>query len=167
MDLNAAEVRGIWHNQLFTSFQNDYEVYGSLIQNDLLQNGDYNEAHTRIFTRSNARSNTPGIVQAEILQNAGFYLIIKPILFPPGGHFTFAFGNSCANMTIHNLQRFPVDEAMITSLNNSLRQLYPPRVLKTKLNSYLAAHPEKKTEFNTLIAANQLLIAPELGVLLI
>ncbi|MES2331355.1 MAG: hypothetical protein V4539_17255 [Bacteroidota bacterium] len=148
LDLDATQVRTLWHSNLFTSSRNDYAIYTGLLANNLIPATEIDEAHERILSHSR---HIPTTAQSVILERNNFYPILHQILFPVGGIFGYRQVNALAGLFIHYLSKFPITADIISSISATFSFPYEPRVLEDQLTQFFAANAAKAAECTTVL----------------
>jgi hypothetical protein len=94
LDLSDEIIRELWYKRLFSESIDDFKVYAGLLQNNLIRNQDIPEANQRIVNRLGYH-HKPDTYSKIILEQNGFYPILKERLFPKIGHHSYSTANIC------------------------------------------------------------------------
>lgn len=152
LNLSAEFIRNMWYEKLFTNGINDFNVYSSLLQNNLIRQEDIETANERIVSRLG--SQVPSDLERIGLSQHGFYTALKQRLFPEGGIFSFDTCNRLSNLMIHYINSFPLDIEIVESINDSFSNPLQPNNLQARLRTYFTNTQVKKDEFNAILNAN-------------
>jgi hypothetical protein len=152
LDLSNEFARNLWYEKLFTNSFNDFNVYSSLLQNNMIRQEDIDNANERVVNRLNTQ--IPADLEKIILIQNRFYNSLKQRLFPDGGIFSFETCNKLSNLMIHYISSFPIDLDIVSSINGSFTNPLQPNVLQARFRTYFTNTPAKKDEFNAVLAGN-------------
>ncbi|EIM72917.1 hypothetical protein A3SI_19066 [Nitritalea halalkaliphila LW7] len=149
LNLDEVFIRDLWYTKLFSNTFDDFKVYTSLLQNNLIRPQDIEEANQKIVRRLTTQ--TPDTYSKTVLECNGFYDKLKDKIFPESGIPTYAAANQITQQIIHYIENFDLDESIVTAICKTFNRPYIPNVLQDKLRTYFRNRPGKKQEFNNVV----------------
>ncbi|HCE57095.1 MAG TPA: hypothetical protein DER09_04650 [Prolixibacteraceae bacterium] len=149
LNLHQEFIRDLWYNKLFSNSADDFKVYTGLLQNNLIRPQDIEEANQRVVDRLGTQ--TPDTYSKVILEQNGFYGILRNRIFPEGGIFAFATANRLTQLIIHYVENFDLDEGIVRAICDTFTNPYKPNTLQDRLRTYFANRPAKKQHFNDIV----------------
>ena len=142
LNLDAAQVRRLWYDQLFSDRRNHFHAYATLLNNRLIPAQDINAAHRRVISRI-MQQKPEDVHIYNTLKVHGFYDVWKQVLFPENGY-GFKQANANIHAIIHYLENEQVDEQIVKSLFAINNMPLAPRIHLDKLETFLPANPAVK-----------------------
>lgn len=159
LNLEKPIIRELWHSMLFDSSRNDFPIYAGLLNNNLIESDQIEEANQKIVDKIG--NQVPRDFAIEVLKQHGFYNTLKGKLFPEGGIFIFNTANFLKDLIVHYISLFELDEEVVSAICGTFTNLYEPIYLRQELDTFFTNHPTKKEKFNEIIDSNPELRIPE------
>lgn len=152
-------IRNLWFNELFKGRINDFDLYTSLLRNNLIAAEDIPEANKKILGRS--VNNAPKPFQIQVLKNAGFYELLSAKILPPAGIQNFDLANSYANLVFQYAEIFGFDLVAVRSTCATFSRNVFPAAYLNKLRTYFAEHLLATQQFLNIVKENEDINLPD------
>jgi hypothetical protein len=134
-------VRRIWSVTFFSGEKNHFPQYCAMLRNNLLDDAEIDESIDAILLRLTKQvPHDPEDIM--LLQAKGFYNKLKEHLFT--GTLSMNFCNSKSHLYKHYLTVCPVDNEVITTLNELMDRANPPYSVQNRLSEILKENPHIK-----------------------
>lgn len=154
------QVRNIWFEKLFKDNTNDFPILCSILNNDLIESQDIEEAFKSLIEKNTGYIPTNN--ERFILEAHKFYSTFKSIAFREGGLSGFEEANNLSTMIIHYMTDFEIDIDMVKSINSTLSAPLPSRELINKLKLFLKKNPSKESQILDIIKNNNIYVGAHL-----
>jgi hypothetical protein len=152
LNFSPAFIRSLWYDKLFLHGNNDYNVYTSLLQNNLIPTSDINEANTKVVSRLS--SQLPNAIEFFILNQNSFFERLRERALPNGGIFSFDFANRMSTQAIFYLENFPINREIMLSIRGTFTNPLQPNTFNSRLRTFINNKPDKKQEMMDVLAQN-------------
>lgn len=162
---NAALLRKLWYEELFSSFGHDSDlaIFCAMLRNDLIPQSQRSEAIAHIVRK--LRDQIPSESCYEILDASGFFAQFKAMVFEDRLLSRFNWANSNTNLIVYYLDRFEIDDVVAHAVADTFSVPNYPYELQKALNAYFAEKHDKRGQLLRLIQDNDYPFPEKLDVL--
>jgi hypothetical protein len=148
---DPAFIRRLWYERLLPMRQRDFEIYCSLIRNQLIPEEQIEEAHRRVIPLLSRVD--PSESCYALLVDTNFSDVLRDMAFLQTGSAEipladkFSWANPNFNLVIWYLKRFGLDQQIARSLSQIFGKENHPNDLKDAINALLSQDEQKREEF--------------------
>lgn len=142
------QVRLLWRTILFVKGHSDLNLYAALLRNALIPVDQIPEANH--YVAGNLQGHVPSEVDVDTLSRAGFFEAVKAYAFEKNMIDHFGWGNRNAPLVAWYLQRFPLDDVVVSSISDAFHAPPYPFTAEAAIKAIFAADPAKLHELQEI-----------------
>jgi len=143
-----AQIRLLWHSDLFQQNHKDLNIYAALLRNNLIPPEQLVEANSRAV--QGLRGELPQAADIDALARSGFFAALRSKAFEDQLVDQFSWGNANAPTIAWYVLNFTLDSVVVRSICSAFgREPYPFEV-RDALKQVLSPGSPKRIEFERL-----------------
>ncbi len=141
-------IRQLWHEELFTHQSEDAPIYCAFLRNNLIPKPEIEEAHETVIRTARPFSTDIEAPCIDLLENTGFFNILKMVAFGENFIDRFSWANENVNLVVFYLSKYTIDSTVARSIHSTFAKRNNPRELKPALEVFFAQNRDKSRELS-------------------
>ncbi len=154
LEQNPELVRSLWREHLFSSYQEDINVFAALLRANMIPQEEIAEANAKTVTKING--DIPSPTDKQILDQYDFFAIFSERVFTGGLLDDFKWGKRNAKLVCWYLESYPIPAEAVRAICSIFTQSTYPWTARDRLTELFKDNPTKRHEFEKIAQQEQL-----------